>query len=168
MRWGRSKNHLCVMITPVCLSDSVGFGTPQLKSVATMPTLRSVERRIARRFAANCVLDIWIPRRGVLGRAKTAELPADDLSVFGASVVVEHSDGLKKGQVVKVTLNDESTSAIVRNELPVAESTKKHRCGLEFVKPSDAFIAEVTQIINQARAMHGSGQPNEELWLRSA
>jgi hypothetical protein len=126
-----------------------------------------VERRIARRYATDTVLDIWIPRKGMLGRAKTAELPAADLSVFGASVVVSKSDGVQKGQVVKVTLNGHSTSAIVRNELPIPEETKRHRCGLEFVKPSEEFIAEVTQLINRARKLVGEST-SEELWLRSA
>jgi len=126
-----------------------------------------VERRITRRYSTDTVLEIWIPRRGILGRAKTAELPAADLSVFGASVVVSKADGLQKGQVVKVTLNGNSTSAIVRNELPIPHETKIHRCGLEFVKPTEEFIAEVTQLINLARKLRGD-EASEELWLRSA
>lgn len=133
---------------------------------ATRADLGRVERRIARRFATNCILEVWIPRKGVLGRAKTAELPAADLSIFGASVVVSKSDGLRRGQVVQVTLNGESTSAIVRNELPVPDA-KKHRCGLEFVKPSDAFLGHVGDIINQVRKLEGDNV-SEELWLKSA
>jgi len=126
-----------------------------------------VERRIARRFPADVVLEIWIPKRGVLGRAKTAMLPADDLSIFGASVVVSPSDGLKRGQVVQVSINGESTSAIVRNEKDDPEERNMHRCGIEFVKPPDAFVEIITDIINRVKALDGA-EANEEIWLRSA
>jgi len=111
------------------------------------------------------MLEVWIPKKGVLGRAKTAELRAADLSIFGASVLVGKSDGLRRGQVVQVMISGEKTSAIVRNEFPT-DNPKVQRCGIEFVKPSDRFLEIVTSIINTTRSM--DTQSNEELWLRSA
>ncbi len=124
-----------------------------------------MERRIARRFSTDSVLEIWIPKKGFLGRAKTAELPARDLSVFGASIFVSKSDGIRRGQVVQVTIDGASTSAIVRNEFP--ESGDRLRCGLEFIQPSDAFLTITGRIINEVRATDGVSV-SEELWLRSA
>ena len=134
-----------------------------------MPTadFGDVERRIARRFPTDVVLEIWIPKRGVLGRAKTALLPAADMSIFGASVVVAPSDGLKRGQVVQVSINGESTSAIVRNEMDDPDHDGMLRCGIEFVKPPDAFVDGVTEIINRVKALQGA-TASEEIWLRSA
>ena len=126
-----------------------------------------MERRIARRFPTDVVLEIWIPKRGVLGRAKTAMLPAADLSIFGASVVVSPSDGLKRGQVVQVSINGESTSAIVRNEKEDPDNRKMQRCGIEFVKPPDSFVEIITDIINRVKALEGAAA-SEEIWLRSA
>ena len=113
------------------------------------------------------MLEIWIPKRGVLGRAKTAMLPAADLSVFGASVVVAPSDGLKRGQVVQVTINGESTSAIVRNEKDDPTEKGMKRCGIEFVKPAEEFVAIITDVINHVKSLEGT-EASEEIWLRSA
>lgn len=126
-----------------------------------------VERRIARRFPTDVVLEIWIPRRGVLGRARTALLPAADMSIFGASVVVSPSDGLKRGQVVQVSINGESTSAIVRNQKDDPDHEGMFRCGIEFVKPPDAFVDIVTDIIDRVKQLEGQ-KASEEIWLRSA
>lgn len=126
-----------------------------------------MERRIARRFPTDVVLEIWIPKRGVLGRAKTAMLPAADLSIFGASVVVAPSDGLKRGQVVQVAINGESTSAIVRNQKDDPDHAGLLRCGIEFVKPPDEFVGYVTDIINRVKKLEGENA-SEEIWLRSA
>lgn len=124
-----------------------------------------VERRIARRYDTDCLLEVWVPRRGMLGRSKSAELRAADLSIFGASVLVHKADGVGRGQVVQVSINGHKTSAIVRNEFPT-DDKKVARCGIEFIKPSDAFLQVVGEIINQAR--HTDAKTNEELWLRSA
>jgi len=124
-----------------------------------------VERRIARRFSTDSILEIWVPKKGILGRSKTAELPARDLSVFGASIYVSKSDGIRKGQVVQVTIDGASTSAIVRNEH--TEADNRMRCGIEFIQPSDAFLAITGRIINEVRNSGGE-RVSEELWLRSA
>ena len=124
-----------------------------------------MERRIARRFSTDSVLEIWIPKKGFLGRSKTAELPARDLSIFGASIYVSKSDGIRRGQVLQVTIDGASTSAIVRNE--AVEPDNRLRCGLEFIQPSDAFLAIIGRLINEVRSTQGENV-SEELWLRSA
>lgn len=125
-----------------------------------------MERRIAKRFEADCTLEIWIPKKGVLGRARTAEFRAADISIFGASVEAHTSDGLKRGQVVQVSIGGNTSSAIVRNEFPGSEKNT-NRFGLEFIKPSDPFLAVVTDLINSIKRMQGASV-TEELWLRSA
>jgi hypothetical protein len=125
-----------------------------------------MERRIARRFEANCVLEIWIPKKGVLGRARTAEFPANDISIFGAGVEAHKSDGLKRGQVVQVSVNSHTTSAIVRNEFPGLQKNTS-RYGLEFVKPSDEFLTVITALIDRLKQLQGESA-SEQIWLRSA
>ena len=59
-----------------------------------------MERRIARRFSTDSILEIWVPKKGILGRSKTAELPARDLSVFGDPLKAGHNrhlSGSKRG-----------------------------------------------------------------------
>ena len=101
----------------------------------------------------------------MLGRSKSAELRASDLSIFGASVYVHKSDGVGRGQVLQVAIQGHRTSAIVRNQF-ATDDKKITRCGIEFIKPSEAFLSVVGDIINQAR--HTDPTEHEELWLRSA
>lgn len=126
-----------------------------------------MERRIARRYVTDISINIWIPGQGTLGRAKTAEVPVADLSMFGASVVAKKSDRLGRGKVVQVTINDETTSAIVRSEQP-AEDSKRIRYGLEFVQPSDEFLEHVNSITDDAKRNLGEDVLEEQLWLRSS
>ena len=100
------------------------------------------------------VISLWIPAQGSLGRAKTAELPVKDLSMFGASVHAKKSDKLGRGKVVQVTINDETTTAIVRSEHE-GDGDKLMRYGLEFIQPSEEFldqIREVTETLAVAKA----------------
>lgn len=127
-----------------------------------------MERRIARRYVTDTVIEIWIPRKGVLGRAKTAEVPVADMSMFGASVYANKSDKLARGQVVEVFIGHEKTAAIVRSEKPGGESKKLARYGLEFIKPSDEFLSEVRLITETCRRMVGEDVSGEQLWLRSS
>lgn len=127
-----------------------------------------MERRISRRFSTAFGLEILIPRAGILGRAKTVELQASDLSMFGVAVRAAKSDGLKKGQVVQVSLNDKTTSAIVRREETVEEVRGPiTHYGLEFIRPNDDFIVKIHDITNAARRLIGE-EVSEELWLRSS
>lgn len=126
-----------------------------------------MERRIARRYVTDMVISIWIPGQGSLGRAKTAEVPVADLSMFGASVFAKKSDRLGRGKVVQVTINDETTTAIVRSERKDEES-KRTRYGLEFIQPSDEFLEQVTLITEQVRRTLGEEVLEEQLWLRSS
>ncbi|MGI9605408.1 MAG: hypothetical protein ACR2P0_04650 [Acidimicrobiales bacterium] len=126
-----------------------------------------MDRRIARRFVADCEIGVWIPKQGMLGRAKNAEFPAADLSQFGASVIASKSEGLKRGQVLKVKINDSETAAIVRNEFSIPENKRKFRYGLEFVQPSQTFLAAVSDITNEARRLSGENVIDTDLWLRS-
>ena len=114
------------------------------------------------------VVEIWIPRKGVLGRAKTAEVPVADMSMFGASVYASKSDKLARGQVVEVTIGREKTTAIIRSEMQGDEDKKLSRYGLEFIKPDDAFLAEVRLITETCRRMVGEEVGEEQLWLRSS
>ena len=127
-----------------------------------------VERRIARRYVTDTVIEIWIPRKGVLGRAKTAEVPVADMSMFGASVYANKSDKLARGQVVEVFIGHEKTTAIVRSEKPGGDSKRLARYGLEFIKPTDEFLAEVRLITETCRRMVGEDVGEEQLWLRSS
>jgi hypothetical protein len=113
------------------------------------------------------VVEIWIPRKGVLGRATTAEVPVADLSMFGASVYASKSDKLARGQVVEVSIGYEKTTAIVRSEKP-GESKRLGRYGLEFIKPTDEFLSEVRLITETCRRMVGEDVSEEQLWLRSS
>lgn len=126
-----------------------------------------MERRIARRYVTDTVIEIWIPRKGVLGRARTAEVPVADMSMFGASVYANKSDKIARGQVVEVAIGDEKTTAIVRSEKPGGDTKTLLRYGLEFIKPTDAFLAEVRLITETCRRMVGEDVSEEQLWLRS-
>lgn len=127
-----------------------------------------MERRTARRFSTDVELDVLIPRAGLLGKAQTVELHAADLSMFGVSVLAEQSDGLKRGQVVRVTLDDATTTAIVRHEEAVDDDDNSViRYGLEFIRPPDEFVIKAHDITNMARELIGE-QVSEELWLRSS
>lgn len=114
------------------------------------------------------MVEIWIPRKGVLGRAKTAEVPVADMSMFGASVYASKSDKLARGQVVEVTIGREKTTAIVRSEKPGGDSKRLARYGLEFIKPTDDFLAEVRLITETCRRMVGEEVGQEQIWLRSS
>lgn len=126
-----------------------------------------MERRIARRYVTDIVINIWIPARGALGRAKTAEVPVADLSMFGASVYAKKSDNLARGKVVQVAINDETTTAIVRSENRNQE-TKRTRYGLEFIQPPEAFIDQIRELTESARRVSGEDVREEQLWLRSS
>lgn len=127
-----------------------------------------MERRIARRYVTDTVIEIWIPRKGVLGRARTAELPVADLSMFGASVIANKSDKLGRGQVVEVRLGPNSTTAIVRSERPSDDDDARLKYGLEFVKPTDAFLADIRLVTETSRRVAGEEVSHEQLWLRSS
>jgi len=129
---------------------------------------KPVERRIARRYVTDSVIEIWIPRRGVLGRARTAELPLADLSVFGASVFANASDKLGRGQVLEVSLGPNTTTAIVRSEQPSGETASQLRYGLEFINPTDEFVSEVRLLTETSRRIAGEDVSEEQLWLRSS
>ncbi len=111
-------------------------------------------------------INIWIPAQGSLGRAKTAEVPVADLSMFGASVHAKKSDRLARGKVVQVTVNDETTTAIVRSEHP-ADDSKLIRYGLEFIQPSDGFLEQIREATDSSREFQGEAVREEQLWLRS-
>lgn len=114
------------------------------------------------------MVEVWLPKRGVLGRLKSAEFPAPDLSQFGAAVIAPKADGLKRGQVVQVSIDGATCNAIVRNEFRIEGERKKLRYGLEFIQPSSDFNDAVTTIINMTRSMSGEKVAASELWLRSA
>lgn len=128
----------------------------------------TVERRIARRYVTDSVIEIWIPRKGVLGRARTAELPVADLSMFGASVFANKSDKLARGQVLGVSLGPAKATAIVRSEKPSDDGDARLRYGLEFINPTDDFLAEVRLITETCRRIAGENVGQEQLWLRSS
>ncbi len=125
-----------------------------------------MERRIARRYVTDAEIEIWIPRAGILGRARSAEFPAADMSMFGTSVYAGTNDGLKRGQVVEITIGSESTTAIIRSE-EATDTKKRSRYGIEFIKPSEEFLDEVRIITNEARRLMGETVGQENLWLRS-
>ena len=114
------------------------------------------------------VVEIWIPRQGVLGRARTAEVPVSDMSMFGASVYANKSDKLARGQVVEVSLGPEKTTAIVRSEQPDGDNKALRRYGLEFIKPTDAFLSEVRLITETCQRLVGDDVRREQLWLRTS
>lgn len=111
-------------------------------------------------------LSIWIPASGRLGRAKTAEVPVADLSLFGASVHAKKSDKLARGKVVQVTVNDETTTAIVRSERESSDP-KTTRYGLEFIQPSEKFLEQVQMVTEASRSTSGEAVREEQLWLRT-
>lgn len=112
------------------------------------------------------VLDVWIPRSGSLGRAKTAEVPVGDLSLFGAAVYAKKSDKLARGKVVQVTIDDETTTAIIRSESE-SQDSKQVRYGLEFIQPTEEFLDKIRGITEHARKMLGEEVVDDQLWLRS-
>jgi len=126
-----------------------------------------VERRIARRYVTESVVEIWIPRKGVLGRARNAELPASDMSMFGASVMAHKNEKMQKGQVIEVSIAGQKTTAIVRSERVTRDDKDVSNYGLEFVKPSDGFLAEVRSIVEECRRLANEELYSEQLWLRS-
>lgn len=126
-----------------------------------------MERRIARRYVTDTVIEIWIPRKGVLGRARTAEVPVADMSMFGASVYANKSDKIARGQVVEVAIGRYKTTAIVRSEKPSGDAKTLLRYGLEFIQPTPEFLAEVRLITETCRRMVGEDVNEEQLWLRS-
>ncbi len=127
-----------------------------------------MERRIARRYVTDTVIEIWIPRKGVLGRARTAEVPVADMSMFGASVFAKKSDRLARGQVVEVRLGHHKTTAIIRSEQGADEHDGRLRYGLEFINPTDGFVSEVRLITETCRRIAGEDVGQEQLWLRSS
>lgn len=114
------------------------------------------------------VIEIWSPRKGVLGRARTAEVPVADMSMFGASVFAKKSDKLARGQVVEVSLGHNKTTAIIRSEQPTKDGDSRSRYGLEFINPTDSFLAEVRLITETSRRIAGEDVGHEQLWLRSS
>ena len=114
------------------------------------------------------VVEVWIPRKGVLGRAKTAEVPVADMSMFGASVYANKSDKLARGQVVEVSIGHQTSTAIIRSEKPSGDSKRLARYGLEFINPSEEFLSEVRLITETCRRMVGEDIGEEQLWLRSS
>ncbi len=127
-----------------------------------------MERRIARRYVTDSIIEIWRPRKGVLGRARTAELPVADLSMFGASVFANKSDRIARGQVLGVSLGPTKATAIVRSEQPSGDGDGRLRYGLEFINPTDEFLAEVGQITETSRRIAGEHVGQEQLWLRTS
>ena len=127
-----------------------------------------MERRIARRYIADSELEIWVSRKGALGRVRRVELPVADLSMFGASVFAEKGAKLAQGQVVEVSIGGASTTAIIRSERTEGAGDGEFRYGLEFVKPSDAFLGEVRLLTEAYRRSQGESVTGEELWLRTS
>ena len=67
-----------------------------------------------------------------------------------------------------MSLNDTTTSAIVRHEEAVEDVRGPGmRYGLEFIRPGDDFIVEIHDITNAARRVVGE-EVSEELWLRTS
>ena len=87
--------------------------------------------------------------------------------MFGSSVYAPKSEKIAKGQVIEVSIGMARTTAVVRSERPVEGSKKLLRYGLEFIKPSDEFLAEVRLITESSRRMSGEEIGQEQLWLRS-
>ena len=114
------------------------------------------------------IIEIWRPRKGVLGRARTAELPVADLSMFGASVFANKSDRIARGQVLGVSLGPTKATAIVRSEQPSGDGDGRLRYGLEFINPTDDFLAEVGLITETCRRIAGEHAGQEQLWLRTS
>lgn len=126
-----------------------------------------MERRIARRYFTESNVELWVARKGVLGRVKSVELPVADMSMFGASVFAAKTEKLAKGQVVEVAIGSEKTAAIIRSERP-GNGPDQFRYGIEFIKPSEAFLSEVRLITEASRRSQGEEINGEQLWLRSS
>ena len=90
------------------------------------------------------------------------------MSMFGASVYANKSDKLARGQVVEVALGPEKTTAIVRSEKPGSDNKTLCRYGLEFIKPTDAFLSEVRLITETSQRLVGDDVRREQLWLRTS
>lgn len=103
----------------------------------------------------------------MLGRVKAVELPVADMSMFGASVFAEKSEKLAKGQVVEVAIGGQKTTAIIRSERPT-DNPVQFRYGIEFIKPTEAFLSEVRLITEASRRSQGEAINGEQLWLRSS
>ena len=88
--------------------------------------------------------------------------------MFGASVFAEKGAKLAQGQVVEVSIGGASTTAIIRSERTEGAGDGEFRYGLEFVKPSDAFLGEVRLLTEAYRRSQGESVTGEELWLRTS
>lgn len=126
-----------------------------------------MERRIARRYLTDSEIEVWVARKGVLGRVRKLELPAADLSMFGASVYAGPASKLAKGQVIEVVIAGEKTAAIIRSERPGEAGGNERRYGIEFIKPTDEFLAHVRSITELCRHEQGEQVTSEQIWLRS-
>ena len=135
--------------------------------MAKRADIQNVERRIARRYLTDSDVEIWVAKKGVLGRLRALELPVADLSMFGASVYADLSEKLSKGQVVEVAIGGEKTAAIIRSERPGEHGGEQRRYGIEFIKPTDAFLSAVRNITETYRHDQGEAVSSEQLWLRS-
>lgn len=88
--------------------------------------------------------------------------------MFGASVFAEKTAKLAQGQVVEVSIGNSSTAAIIRSERVEGTTPNELRFGLEFIKPSDAFLGEVRLLTESYRRAQGGSVKGEELWLRTS
>lgn len=88
--------------------------------------------------------------------------------MFGASVYADVGEKLNKGQVVEVAIGGKKTAAIIRSERPSDDDEPdQRRYGIEFIKPTDAFLGEVRAITQNYRRDQGEDVTSEQLWLRS-
>ena len=87
--------------------------------------------------------------------------------MFGASVHAKKADKLARGKVVQVTVNDETTTAIIRSEIETPDE-KTTRYGLEFIQPSESFLEQVQLITEASRQTGGEAVREEQLWLRTS
>ena len=116
----------------------------------------------------DAVLELWVPRRGLLKRATTAELPIADMSMFGASVWASPSEKIQRGKVVEIALEGSRCLAIVRSERPGPEP-KGPRCyGLEFVQPAEDFLQNLTRLMEHNRRSAGVAASRQEAWVRTS
>ena len=82
-------------------------------------------------------------------------------------VYADLGEKLSKGQVVEVAIGGEKTAAIIRSERPGEHGGEQRRYGIEFIKPSDAFLSAVRNITEAYRRDQGEAVSSEQLWLRS-
>ena len=94
-------------------------------------------------------------------------MPVGDLSLFGAGVYAKKSDKLARGKVVQVTIDKETTTAIIRSEIP-SEDSKQIRYGLEFIQPTEEFLDKIREVTESARRLLGEEVVDNQLWLRSS